>query len=127
VISQYLSGTQTRRIGALVDQYPEPLCEIHPNLAGSLGVSNGDLVRLTSRRGSMTAPAKVVATIRPDTVFVPYHWPGDKSINQLTKRALDPISKIPEYKVSAVRVEKVGGTGDVRDDRDLTLHGGDGT
>jgi assimilatory nitrate reductase catalytic subunit len=126
VISQYLSGTQTRRIGALVDQYPEPLCEIHPNLAESLGVSDGDLVRLTSRRGSMTAPAKVVATIRPDTVFVPYHWPGDKSVNQLTKRALDPISKIPEYKVSAVRVEKVGGTGDVRDDRDLTLHGGDG-
>ena len=127
VISQYLSGAQTRRIGALVDQYPEPLCEIHPNLAESLGVSDGDLVRLTSRRGSMTAPAKVVATIRPDTVFVPYHWPGDKSINQLTKRALDPISKIPEYKVSAVRVEKVAGTGDVRDDRDLTLHGGDGT
>jgi assimilatory nitrate reductase catalytic subunit len=126
VISQYLSGTQTRRIGALVDQYPEPLCEIHPNLAETLGVTEGDMVRLTSRRGSMTAPAKVVATIRPDTVFVPYHWPGDKSINQLTKRALDPISKIPEYKVSAVRVEKVEGTGDVRDDRDLTLHGGDG-
>lgn len=126
VISQYLSGTQTRRIGALVDQYPEPLCEIHPNLAETLGVTEGDMVRLTSRRGSMTAPAKVVATIRPDTVFVPYHWPGDKSINQLTKRALDPISKIPEYKVSAVRVEKVEGRGDVRDDRDLTLHGGNG-
>jgi assimilatory nitrate reductase catalytic subunit len=126
VISQYLSGTQTRRIGPLVDQYPEPLCEIHPRLAGSLGISDGDLVRVSSRRGSMVAPAKVVETIRPDTVFIPYHWAGDKSANLLTIRALDPISKIPEYKVAAVRIEKTGGTGDTRDDRDMTLHLGEG-
>jgi assimilatory nitrate reductase catalytic subunit len=125
VISQYLSGTQTRRIGALVDQYPGPLCEIHPRLAGTLGVDNGDLVRVRSRRGEIVIPAKVVATIRPDTVFIPYHWPGDQSANLLTQRALDPQSKIPEFKVSAVQVEKVEGHGDVRDDRDLTLHGGD--
>ena len=125
VISQYLSGTQTRRIGPLVDQYPEPLCEMHPRLAAQLGLSNGDLVRLTSRRGSMVAPAKIVETIRPDTVFVPYHWPGDKAANQLTQRALDPVSKIPEYKVSAVRLERVEGHGDIRDDRDLTLHLGE--
>lgn len=124
VISQYLSGTQTRRIGPLVDQYPEPLCEMHPRLADSLDVSEGDLVRVTSRRGSMLAPAKIVETIRPDTVFIPYHWAGDKSANQLTIRALDPISKIPEYKVAAVKVEKAEGHGDTRDDRDLTLHGG---
>ncbi len=123
MISQYLSGTQTRRIGPLVDQYPEPLCEIHPRLADSLGIADGDLVRVASRRGEMVAPAKVVETIRPDTVFIPYHWAGDKAANQLTIRALDPISKIPEYKVAAVRVEKVGGTGDTRDDRDMTLHG----
>jgi assimilatory nitrate reductase catalytic subunit len=122
VISQYLSGAQTRRIGPLVDQYPEPLCEMHPRLAESLDVIDGDMVRLTSRRGSMVVPAKVVSTIRPDTVFVPYHWPGEKSANLLTHRALDPVSKIPEYKVSAVRVEKAGGRGDTRDDRDLTLH-----
>jgi assimilatory nitrate reductase catalytic subunit len=126
VISQYLSGTQTRRIGALVDQYPEPLCEIHPVLAEKLGISNGDMVRLTSRRGTMTAPAKVVSSIQPETVFVPYHWPGEKSANLLTKRALDPISKIPEYKVSAVKVEKIEGHGEIRDDRDLTLHGDSG-
>src|SRR5690606_15948476 len=66
VISQYLSGTQTRRIKPLVDQYPEPLCEIHPRLAESLGIADGDVVLVTSRRGSMEAPAKVVATIRPD-------------------------------------------------------------
>jgi assimilatory nitrate reductase catalytic subunit len=125
VISQYLSGTQTRRIGALVDQYPEPLCEIHPRLAGELGIADGDIVRVESRRGEMTLPAKVVETIRPDTVFIPYHWPGDKSANLLTHRDIDPISGIPEYKISAVRLSKADGRGDVRDDRDLTLHGDD--
>jgi assimilatory nitrate reductase catalytic subunit len=123
VISQYLSGTQTRRIGALVDQYPEPLCEIHPHLAAELGITDGDMVRVESRRGELTLPAKVVETIRPDTVFIPYHWPGDKSANLLTHRDIDPISGIPEYKISAVRLSKANGRGDVRDDRDLTLHG----
>jgi assimilatory nitrate reductase catalytic subunit len=105
VVSQYLSGTQTRRIGPLVEQYPEPLCEIHPSLAADLGIEDRDLVTVTSRRGTITLPASVVATIRPDTVFIPYHWAGRKAANQLTQRALDPVSKIPEYKVSAVRVE----------------------
>jgi assimilatory nitrate reductase catalytic subunit len=105
VVSQYLSGAQTRRIGPLVEQYPEPLCEIHPHLAGELGIADGEPVRVTSRRGSITVPANVVETIRPDTVFIPYHWPGDRAANRLTQRALDPVSKIPEYKVTAVRVE----------------------
>jgi assimilatory nitrate reductase catalytic subunit len=122
VISQYLSGAQTRRIAQLVRQYPEPLCEMHPRLAAEHGITNGDIVRLTSRRGTMTLPANVVATIRPDTVFVPYHWAGDRSVNQLTNRALDPVSKIPEYKVSAVRLERVGPGGTAVDERDLGLH-----
>jgi assimilatory nitrate reductase catalytic subunit len=50
--------------------------------------------------------AQVVKTIRPDTIFIPYHWPGPKSANQLTVSAQDPISKIPEYKVCAVRLKK---------------------
>ncbi len=104
VVSQFLSGTQTRRIGPLVDQYPEPLIEMHPQLAAKLGIANGELVTVESRRGEITLPVMVVTTIRPDTVFVPYHWPGKKSINQLTISAQDPISKIPEYKVCAVRV-----------------------
>jgi assimilatory nitrate reductase catalytic subunit len=124
VVSQYLSGTQTRRIGALVRQYPEPLCEVHPRLAESLGVADGDLVTVTSRRGDMTLPAHVVATIRPDTVFIPYHWPGAKAANQLTHRALDPLSRMPEFKVSAVRIEKAVGRRDTADDRDLDLHDG---
>ncbi|RPI12178.1 MAG: nitrite reductase, partial [Actinobacteria bacterium] len=106
VVSQYLSGTQTRRIGALVEQFPEPTCEIHPRLAEELGVATGDQVTVTSRRGSITLPALVVTTIRPDTVFIPYHWPGGKAANQLTNRAVDPTSHMPEFKVAAVRVEK---------------------
>ena len=106
VVSQYLSGSQTRRIGALVDQYPEPKCEMHPILAKKLGLNPGDIVKVISRRGAVVVPVDIVKTIRPDTVFIPYHWPGKKSANALTNRALDPISKIPEYKVCACRVEK---------------------
>jgi assimilatory nitrate reductase catalytic subunit len=121
VVSQYLSGTQTRRIAALVAQYPEPLCEMHPRLAEGLGVADGDLVTVTSRRGEMTLPANVVTTIRPDTVFIPYHWPGTKAVNQLTNRAVDPVSKMPEFKVAAVRVARAGGTAVTVDRRDLDL------
>ncbi len=110
VVSQYLSGTQTRRIGGLVDQYPEPLCEIHPLLAAKLGIKDRDPVKVTTRRGEIVVPAQVVQTIRPDTIFIPYHWPGKKAANLLTNRALDPISKIPEYKVCACRLEKVTDT-----------------
>ena len=122
VVSQYLSGTQTRRIGGLVAQYPEPLCEMHPRLADQLGVLDGDLVTVTSRRGDMTLPAHVVSTIRPDTVFIPYHWPGRQAANQLTNRALDPTSKMPEFKVAAVKVVKATGRVDTTDRRDLELH-----
>lgn len=111
VVSHFLSGSQTRRIGPLVDQYPEPLVEMHPQLAEQLGIANGEPVTVESRRGEITLPAMVVSTIRPDTVFVPYHWPGRKSINQLTIAAQDPISKIPEYKVCAVRVRKGSSSG----------------
>jgi assimilatory nitrate reductase catalytic subunit len=106
VVSHYLSGTQTRRIGALVDQYPQPNCEIHPRLAGSLGIADGDFVRVESRRGAIVVRAQVVKTIRPDTVFVPYHWPLERSANICTIRAIDPVSKIPEFKICAVRVSK---------------------
>ena len=106
VVSQFLSGTQTRRIGPLVDQYPEPRIEMHPRLAEKLGVEDGDWTTVESRRGRITLKAQVVTTIRPDTIFIPYHWAGAKSANQLTIAAQDPVSKIPEYKVCAVRVKK---------------------
>jgi assimilatory nitrate reductase catalytic subunit len=107
VVSQYLSGTQTRRIGGLVAQYPQPRCEIHPKLAATLGIADGDFVRVESRRGHIVVRAQVVKTIRPDTVFVPYHWPLDRSANNCTIRAIDPVSNIPEFKICAVRLQKV--------------------
>jgi assimilatory nitrate reductase catalytic subunit len=106
VVSQFLSGTQTRRIGPLVKQYPEPRIELHPRLAEKLGIADGDWTTCETRRGAITVRAMVVTTIRPDTVFIPYHWPGDKSANRLTVAAQDPISKIPQYKVCGCRVRK---------------------
>ena len=79
VVSQYLSGTQTRRIGALVDQYPEPRVEIHPRTAEQHGIVENDWVTVTTRRREITLQACVVRTIRPDTVFIPYHWPDQRA------------------------------------------------
>ncbi|HVW24980.1 MAG TPA: molybdopterin oxidoreductase family protein [Polyangiaceae bacterium] len=104
VVSQFLSGTQTRRIGPLVKQYPEPRIEMHPRLAEKLGVADGAWATCETRRGSITVRALVVTTIRPDTVFIPYHWGGQKSVNRVTVAAQDPISKIPQYKVCGCRV-----------------------
>lgn len=107
VVSQYLSGTQTRRIGGLVNLCPEPYVEIHPELAAEFGIADQDWMRVTSRRGEVVLQAKVVTTIRPDTIFIPYHWPGGRSANNLTMRSYDPISGIPEYKRSCVKIERV--------------------
>jgi assimilatory nitrate reductase catalytic subunit len=112
VVSQFLSGTQTRRIGPLVKQYPEPRVELHPRLAAKLGIADHDWVTAETRRGSITARAMVVTTIRPDTIFIPYHWAGKKSVNQLTVAAQDPISKIPQYKVCGCRLRKAPGAPD---------------
>jgi assimilatory nitrate reductase catalytic subunit len=109
VISQFLSGTQTRRIGPLVQQYAEPRIEIHPRLAAKLGVEDGEWTSVETRRGTMTLRAMVVTTIRPDTVFIPYHWAGEKSVNRLTVSAQDPVSKIPQYKVCGCRVRRADG------------------
>jgi assimilatory nitrate reductase catalytic subunit len=106
VVAHYLSGTQTRRIGGLLDQVPQPFCEIHPRLAEQLGIEDGDFVKVQSRRGHTVVRAMVVKTIRPDTVFIPYHWPLDRAVNNCTVRAIDPVSHIPEYKICAVRVMK---------------------
>lgn len=109
VVSHFLSGAQTRRIGPLMDHCPEPYIEIHPQLASKLGLKDGEPATAETRRGTCTLPVRVVKTIRPDTIFIPYHWPGKKSANQLTIAAQDPISKIPEYKVCAARLKKVSG------------------
>ena len=107
VVYQYLSGNQTRRIGFLVQQCPEPYVEIHPETAAKLGIADGERVKVVSRRGEGVFPALVVKTIRKDTLFIPYHWGDAKAANLLTNAKLDPISKIPEFKACAARIEKV--------------------
>ena len=108
VVSHFLSGTQTRRIAPLIDQYPEPRIEMHPRLATKLGIEDGEWATAETRRGRITLKALVVSTIRPDTIFIPSHWPGEKSANRLTVAAQDPISKIPQYKVCGCRVVRAG-------------------
>ncbi len=103
LLAQYQSGAQTRRIAPLVAAAPEPFLELHPDLADELSIVDGEQVRVVSRRGSVALRARVVDTIRPDTVFAPFHWPG---INAVTNDALDPVSRMPEFKVCAVRLER---------------------
>jgi assimilatory nitrate reductase catalytic subunit len=105
VLAQYQSGTQTRRVERLTRIAPEPTAELHPLVARRAGVADGSLVTLVSRRGEAVARARITRDIREDTVFVPFHWGGMESINRLTNPALDPISRMPEFKVCAVRVE----------------------
>mgnify|MGYP001210706439 FL=1 len=107
VVFQYLSGNQTRRIKFLVDQCPEPYVEVHPDTAAKLGIRDGERVKVVSRHGFGIFPALVVRTIRPDTIFIPYHWGEELAANQMTNPALDPTSKIPEFKACAARIEKI--------------------
>jgi assimilatory nitrate reductase catalytic subunit len=102
--AHYQSGTQTRRTKALLDAEPEAAVEIHPDLAARLGIADGADVVLRSRRGSARLRARLASSIRPDTVFAPFHWSGQQTINALTNPALDPASRMPEFKICAVSV-----------------------
>ena len=106
VLAHYQSGAQTRRIRALVEAVPEAYVELHPDLAGRLDLADGSAARVTSRRGSAVAKVRITGAIRRDTVFMPFHWAGDARANLLTNPVLDPTSRMPEFKVCAVRVEK---------------------
>ncbi|WP_102345074.1 formate dehydrogenase subunit alpha [Bacillus sp. Marseille-P3661] len=106
VVFHYLSGNQTRRVGFLMEQCPTPYAEMHPELASQYNLQNGDKVKLTTRRSSMTLDVRHTKAIRNDTVFVPYHWGKELSVNQLTNPALDPTSRMPEFKVCAVKLSK---------------------
>src|SRR5450631_250347 len=99
----YNSGAQTRLVSQLIDAKPEPMVQIHPRLAERLGVAEGEALVVESRRGSVSFAARVSSDIRPDTLFAPFHWGGRQAANLLTIPALDPLSRMPEFKVCAVR------------------------
>jgi assimilatory nitrate reductase catalytic subunit len=99
----YNSGAQTRRVAALCDVRPVPRLQIHPRLAAQLGVADGGDLLVESRRGEVIFSVAVSPDIRPDTLFAPFHWGGKSAANTLTIPALDPTSRMPEFKVCAVR------------------------
>jgi assimilatory nitrate reductase catalytic subunit len=106
----YNSGAQTRRVEALVDAKPEPRVEMHPQLAARMGVVDGEALLVESRRGSVRFSVRVSPDIRVDTLFAPFHWGGKQAANLLTMPALDPISRMPEFKVCAVRARAASGS-----------------
>ncbi len=106
VLVHYQSGAQTRRVTELAGVVPEAFVEVHPDTAARAGLADGDLARVVSRRGTAQARVRCVASLRPDTVFLPFHFGGDQAANNLTNPALDPISRMPEFKVAAVRLER---------------------
>ncbi len=108
LMAQYQSGTQTRRVPTVAQAHVQPEAQLHPHLARTLTVGPGDIVELTSRRGTATFRAKVTEEIRPDTVFVPFHWGGVSAANALTNPVLDRYSRMPAFKACAVRVARIG-------------------
>lgn len=107
VVYHYLSGNQTRRIPFLRDMCPEPYVEVHPETAKQYGIEHDERVRLYTRRGEAIYKVKIIEAIRKDTVFVPYHFGHEQSINLLTIPALDPMSKMPEFKACAAQITKL--------------------
>ena len=107
VATQYQSGAQTRRIDALNASAPAAFVELHPRLAEQLEISDGERVRVSTRRGEAVLRTRVTDTIRQDTVFVPFHWAGRGRANLLTSDALDPTSRMPAFKLCAARIDRL--------------------
>ena len=104
-LQHYHSGSMTHRVAGLETLLPEERMEIHPDDAARVGLADGDLARVRSRRGEVTARVRLTDRIKPGVVFLTFHFPAT-AVNLLTNAALDPVAKIPEYKVAAVQVQK---------------------
>jgi len=104
VLYHYHTGTMTTRSKGLSERYPESLVEINPVDADKLGISDGQKVKVTSRRGTAEAKATITQKSAPGSIFMNFHF-TDTAVNNLTNPVLDPTGKIPEYKVCAVKLE----------------------
>jgi formate dehydrogenase alpha subunit len=104
VREHYNSGTMSRRVAELDSVYPEPLLEIHPTDAQRFGVKKAERVKISSRRGEVAVRAEVTTACPKGVVFLPFHF-GEAAANLVTIDRLDDVSKIPEYKVCAVRID----------------------
>jgi predicted molibdopterin-dependent oxidoreductase YjgC len=107
IFTQYLTGTMTRRCASLHHENPEVFVEINPVDARRLHIEEGEEVAAGSRRGTIKAKALLTERVKPGVVFIPLHY-VENAANRLTNPALDPVTKTPEYKVCAVRLDKVG-------------------
>jgi formate dehydrogenase major subunit/formate dehydrogenase alpha subunit len=106
VLYHWHGGQMTRRAEGLMEVYGQALIEVNPNDAEKLGLAEKQFVRITSRRGQIEAQAWVTDRVPPGMVYANFHFPN-ASANELTHAALDPVAKIPEYKITAVKVELV--------------------
>lgn len=106
ILYHYHTRTMTGKIEGLNNLYPSSFVEINPTTANRLSIHDGELISVVSRRGAIETTAVVTEDIQEDVVFIPFHF-VDGAANQLTHNTLDPIAKIPELKVSAVRIEKI--------------------
>jgi assimilatory nitrate reductase catalytic subunit len=102
---QYNSGAQTRNVESLNSRKPEPLLEVHPSCLERFNLAGSTHVRLETRRGHATFRVQLSNRLRVDTLFVPFHYSGAASVNRLTSCALDPISRMPEFKICAARLK----------------------
>jgi predicted molibdopterin-dependent oxidoreductase YjgC len=106
ILFHWHGGTLTRRSPGLSELAPQAVLEIHPDDAHRLGAIEGQPVRVSSRRGAVVAQARPSRRSPPGTVFMTFHY-AEAAVNLLTSRAMDPVAKIPEYKVTAVRIEPI--------------------
>ncbi len=104
IMFQFHTGTMTRRSKKLASEAPEAYVEIHPDDAARIGLNGKRIVRVASRRGEIVLKARITDRIKPGIVFIPFHY-AEAAANTLTNAAIDPIAKIPEYKVCAVKIE----------------------
>ena len=107
ILYHYHTRTMTGRVEGLNKIAPESYVEINEVTANKLGIVDGERVRLTSRRGNVITSARVTDIIDENTLFMPFHY-AESAANYLTNPALDSIAKIPELKVAAVKIEKLG-------------------
>lgn len=104
LLEHYQSGAQTRRVSELLASQPEAKVQIHPAAAASMGIAEGSFVSVANERGQVVCRAELSTAIRPETVFLPFHFPELESANRLTEAATDPISGMPEFKFNKVWV-----------------------
>ncbi|HEX6954088.1 MAG TPA: molybdopterin oxidoreductase family protein [Agromyces sp.] len=111
LLEHYQSGAQTRHVPELRDAQPELRASLHPATAERLGIADGDAVQVANRRGTVHGRARLTTDIRPDAVFLPFHYGDGQAANLLTSDAVDPISSMPEFKTNLVRVARLAEAG----------------